>query len=312
MSRANDEANETGPDEPEPRVRARFREAGIILGFMCALLVAIALVVGELETSDRYHIDLAECLPPIPDDLTGADLIRRSLAAENLSRHRISIFDSNLDLLVRQTLESNPWIRRVNSVERDFPNRVKLDVEFRRAFAAIERGGDYLLADETGELLPVSGPEPLVAPPILTLRRHGVEPFEPRGFDESWFVEAVRQGVAVIRDLETVSDSYAFETLPIIEVDVSNHGHRLSRRNPEIVLVTARFVNPPVAGTRHPVVVNWGRSREHPRARIELPIERKVGHLEDLVRTLPRLHRVHVIDVRFPEAHFRQNDSTGS
>jgi len=68
---------------------------------------------------------------------------------------RASIYDRAICREVAERYATNPWVDRVVSVRRKFPNRVEVDLAVRKPFAYVSRSGHYYLVDGSGCRLPV-------------------------------------------------------------------------------------------------------------------------------------------------------------
>ncbi|MCX7935872.1 MAG: hypothetical protein N3A66_11520, partial [Planctomycetota bacterium] len=93
-----------------------------------------------------------------------------------------STLDPCLLLDLREQYQSSPWVRRIISLRRVFPDRLELDIVLRTPAAQVRSGGGegyFWLVDEEGVLLPVPGarnpyealPQIVGAPPEIMGRQ---------------------------------------------------------------------------------------------------------------------------------------------
>lgn len=282
---------------------------GVVLTLLIGLLVPLVagvLACGKLARSQRYVVDLARFRPMPSEDLAAAETIGAVLQREIFDDEQCSVFSPNLNLQVRQAYESSPWIRRVTEIERVFPNRLRIEVEWREPLAPVEYDGRFLLVDDRGQLLPAESDEPLVEAPIISMRRHGVEPISEKGLTDAWMLEAIDRGVSVINELLDSTDLEVFDAIGLTHIDMSNHGLRLDSKVSEVTLVTnAIYVDSENSGVTRPVVIHWGRDRNHKLGAIELSVARKLKNLRTVLAARPGLSGVRVVDVRFDPPHWR-------
>lgn len=289
----------------ESRRESRVTDALVGLVFLgCLTFIAVA-AADHLRSSDRYTVQLADIAPPIPEDSIAAPVIRASLESSSLDGMRMSIFDADLVHVVRQAFESNPWVASVGTVRRVFPGRVTVELSYREPWLLAERDGSYVAVAEDGTILPMVTDEPVVAPPYIIIAPPSAT-LDTTGFSERWFHDAVGEAAAVMRELAAHGDSLVFDHVGLDAIDVSNFRGRLDRRAPEVVLVTDRRWSDEAAGVAEaPVTIAWGRSAEHERGLLELPVADKIRHLEDVLTTRPTLAGIRCIDVRFDHAFWR-------
>ncbi len=68
-----------------------------------------------------------------------------------------SLFEPGLLAELRREYEASPWVRRVCSLRRVFPNRVSVEFVLRSPLVQVRQSGYYWQVDRDGVLLPVPG-----------------------------------------------------------------------------------------------------------------------------------------------------------
>jgi len=271
-----------------------FKRVLVVLVLLPLLLGVSARAFSALEASDRYGVDLSRALPAAPR-WPGAHQMMADLKSRLENLDGIDIFEPNLGLLLRQHMESSPWVRRVTGVRRVFPCGLELDLEFADPHAAVFRHGRFQLLDSQGEILPMTLKKSPVRPPFIVVGTHETQ--------DRWYAEAVREGVAVLNDLESQSKSMVFGELVIETVNVSNFASKKARRKPEITLGARPSTGPATpVGLASPLSIGWGRSSHHRLAAVELSPKEKIQRLEQALRARPALRGVATVDVRFDRA----------
>ena len=101
-------------------------------------------------------------------------------------------------------------------------------------------------------------------------------------------------------------DLSVIEEIGISHIDVSNHSLRIDSRASEVSLVTeVSYSDTDAGGVSRPVVIRWGRSRNHRLGAIELSVTTKLRNLASVLKDRPALSGVQVVDVRFDPPHWR-------
>ncbi|MBL8900380.1 MAG: hypothetical protein JNM84_22300 [Planctomycetes bacterium] len=128
---------------------------------LCAALIVGGFVGARHLTRESYAWEVFRVDPfqgievERPADAPSPWLADLSRAAHRIAqRGPISIF-SDRDLgIVRDEIEHVPWVKRVNDVERRFPDRLYVKLEARRPVARINTDEGAVWVDEDGVLLP--------------------------------------------------------------------------------------------------------------------------------------------------------------
>ncbi len=210
---------------------------------------------------------------------------QRTDATGILSR-QVSIFETDLALKVAQAYSRSPWVRRVTSVRKVFPNRLDVKLELREPYALVTYGGKTYCVDQDGVVLTRRiydlRPRRLVSlRPLVALRSASAPP--PAG--RLWDDVAVRGGLSMVR---LCRKQFAGKVgIRSVEVDT------LARTGRERVATAHLQLD---AGPR----VRWGRVPDGPESAAEIPAHRKTALLLALVeKEGTDLGRLQSIDVRW-------------
>ncbi|MBL8768381.1 MAG: hypothetical protein JNL94_13485 [Planctomycetes bacterium] len=193
-----------------------------------------------------------------------------------------SIFAERFEDDLRAELRAASWwIEDVRTVERLFPNRVRIDMIMRKPIATIDRGDTCLLVDGQGRVLyaePRSRPTAFGFTPRLQIRGAAEDKFVELGE-----IAGDPQIVAGARVAAEVLDVCSSERriLPRVQIQAIDVAHPTTGLGaiPGVVhLVTDRNV-----------LIRWGRARSDPSGSTEQPVERKVKALERVEARFPGL-----------------------
>ena len=205
-----------------------------------------------------------------------------------------SAFNQQLLIDTAKSLESNPWIQRVNQVRRVFDeapgDTLTIDCDYRAPAALVKWGQFYWLVDARGVKLPEQYdaallPKILVGADGKTMLRiiDGVSHGPPES-GRTWTGDDLSAGLEMARVLSAVD--WADQ---IRDIDVTNFAGRRDERLAQIVLVT-RF------GTQ----LRWGRAPSAKDAFIEVPTPQKLASIEDIYQRTKRVDNGQPwIDLRF-------------
>lgn len=198
-----------------------------------------------------------------------------------------SIFEPQLCKRVAAAYAASPWVRRVKSVEKVFPNRLEVDVELREPWAVIYRRQDdrYYCVDQDGVVL-VNGVYRLTKQslsellPLVT-----VEHTRPPRGGECWGDLTVQEGMEM---LELYRQRFAGK-VPVREIEIEQVALADGTAHARAWLVMD-------SGTR----VVWGRTPSAMSSVAEVSTPRKAAALLALVRKEgDRLGRLKQIDLRW-------------
>jgi hypothetical protein len=207
---------------------------------------------------------------------------------EQLSRvpdlpESFSLLEPGLAKRVAEAYARNPWVADVSGVERRFPSCLKVHLTLRQPMAVVRYRGFYHLVDGEGVRLPLqfrSWPHPDFQLPVIV--GASVEP-PPSG--SLWPDRSVRAGCAVARLLAAQNFN---RPLTVTTIDASNVGGRVSRGDPDIVLLTTSGAS-----------IFWGRSPlEWQPGDGSQTVSRKIAYLRRLAEH-ENLDRMEYADIRY-------------
>ncbi|MHC4606591.1 MAG: cell division protein FtsQ/DivIB [Planctomycetota bacterium] len=173
---------------------------------------------------------------------------------------------------IGEALESNPWIRRVKSVERVYPDKVRVRFEYRTPSLAVRTAKGFILVDE--ELVRLPGqypdtPDDMKFPEIV-----GV-PGAPPKAGRVWTISAMRAG----REMAEICASWpTLRALEIRSVDVSNEWGNI------------------LLQTGNGCAIHWGRAPGSA-GRGEPTVEQKIAILHRVLDEHPNLDDLEAVRV---------------
>jgi hypothetical protein len=212
--------------------------------------------------------------------------------AEPIGLH--SAFDHKLLVDIVNSLQTNPWVKKVNCVRRLFDQKpgdtVAIDCEYRAPAALVKWGQYYWLVDSQGVKLPEQYTAEELPRIMLSPDKHinvriidGVS-HPPTESGAIWPGQDLAVGLEMARLL--TGNDWAEQ---IRDIDVRNFDGRRDPSSAQIVLVT-RF------GTQ----VRWGRPPGAKDAFVEAPATNKLAALQDIYNEDKRIDANQPwIDVRF-------------
>jgi hypothetical protein len=213
----------------------------------------------------------------------------------------VSIMDRGLCAGVARSFQKSPWVDRVVSVRRIYPNRLGVELSLRQPVAAVGFRRGYYLVDASARRLsgslrdkPIGRQEvPAVSSQTTILP----------GLGEVWPDEGVKAAAAVARALRDSRDALLTR---FAAIDVTNVGGARDIHMSDIVLVTKE-------GT----LVQWGRSPLLRNSPGELTAEEKVAKMITFEKKRGPMSGYRYVDVRFddvqhgPPLHALSDSSVG-
>ncbi|MEK7467205.1 MAG: hypothetical protein AAB074_07325 [Planctomycetota bacterium] len=260
--------------------RYGFSASVAVLGVLMLVLIHRS-VYAYLTSGDDYTIDLATLHVADRPEWAGDGLISEIKSTAPLSG-KMSIFDPDLTKNVTEHYQKNPWVSRVLSVQKEFPNTLRVKVEMRKPLVAVERKGEFILIDRDGVRIPGS----YVNVPKFTFtvcRVLGVRSTPPEA-GKKWSDVGVDAAVGVASAL---SENRVDRMMTVHSIDVSRVGR--GGRETEVIL-----------HAEDSVPIEWGRSPSS-REYGELTVEEKVRNLKGVLMSQPRLKGVGRVKVQFDD-----------
>ena len=222
-----------------------------------------------------------------PDWVTGP--IERQLKNFGWAGEKISLLDTDAAKMVAAALLANPMVRKVTSVKREFPDRVRAKVELREPVALVLRGNRYYMVDAEGTRLPGEFRSRSAVDLDLMLVAYVRSTPPPAG--KIWDDPAVVEASRLAGFLKDHGD--LVKKARITAIDSSNVGGRRSPREPEITLLTADHTK-----------IFWGRS-VYTHNVTELPGADKIANLKKVIEETGRLADKEYVDLRFANPVYR-------
>jgi len=268
-------------EKPQPFLaRYGFSATVAVLGVLMLVLIHRS-VYAYLTSGDDYTIDLATLHVADRPEWAGDGLVSEFKTNSPLTG-KMSIFDPELTKHVTEHYAQNPWVSRVLTVQKEFPNTLRVKVEMRKPLLAIEMKGQYVLVDRESVRIPGT----YVNVPKFTFtvcRVLGVKSAPPEG-GKRWIDPGIDAAAGVASALV---ENRVDRMMTVHSIDVSRVGR--GGRETEVVL-----------HAEDSVPIEWGRSptsREYG----ELTVNEKVRNLKGVLMSQPRLKGVGRVKVQFDD-----------
>ncbi|HUW57420.1 MAG TPA: hypothetical protein VMZ92_12355 [Planctomycetota bacterium] len=270
------------PESFRTRVKTFFARLFLTLAVACILCCCFIILRNFVARLDCYQVDARTLVPRNLPSWAG-DSVRRDLSVLPGLPQRFSIMEPGICERIAAAFEANPWVDRVLSVRKLYPNRIFVEMTLRRPVAGVRVRGLHYLVDAFGYRLTepfdtwsrdADGP-----PVILSSVRRIPEP------GQQWSHDGVRAGAAVAEVLRLSRDR--LETR-FAAVDVTNIGGCRDRHKSEITLITHE-------GT----TVQWGRSPLLVNSPGELTPEEKLIKMILFEKKRGPLSGYRYVDIRF-------------
>ncbi len=137
------------------------------------------------------------------------------------SKDKYNIFEKDLTKKIVDMYESSPLISKVNYVERELPNRLKMKFELRRPVAFVKRKRKKYLVDKDCVRLPEEFYNyPVEGDPIYIISRKSVKLPE---YGDKWKDRSIEDGISLLNYLK---HNKVDKLLKIVSIDVSKIGGR--------------------------------------------------------------------------------------
>ncbi len=267
----------------------RFRAVIDSMYFHISLLVVCAGLMGwaSYEGWRRFTVLDEFCVQEVSFSISPTDGVKPGLLREIKNTEGIkgrSLFEKDLTESVAKILETSPWVLKVHSVEKVFPNKLSVELELRKPAGVLRKNGVFYLLDDEGVVLPTryysglpdQGKTPYIqSAHIRKTPRAGARLEDP----------GIKAGIELIKFLKT---NNAHRLLGIKVVDVSNVGRGRTMGESDIVL-----------WTKDGVAIKWGCPPLCHQVD-ELSDSEKLRNLYSVVKAEgPKLASMEYVDVRW-------------
>lgn len=146
----------------------------------------------------------------------------------------LGLFDRGLTQEVAKKLEGIPWVKRVSSAKRVFPNTLRVQLELRKAIAVLKTDKAFYLLDEEGMVLPeshFSWPKDQGETPYIESKKLRTVPREGQKLED----KGVLAGIELISFLK---ENRVHKIMNLRSVDVTNVGWGRNRGESDITIWT--------------------------------------------------------------------------
>ena len=268
-----------------------FAWAGVLVAFGASLAVGAGRLWQHLEQRPEFALDASTLRLGYTQDCIKEEAMAQELRSRLPALpDTVSLLRGDLAERIGQELSNCPWVLEVEAVERQFPNRLSVRVNFRNPAAIVQFEGQNYLVDRQGFWLPgelyrlPADWDAQSTPCIVDAGLRGSPCVGQR-----WGWPRIAAGAMLT---EFLREKGLFDKLALRAVDVSHVGKGGTK--PEIVLICNNGAH-----------VRWGTSRCY--AHIEglepLPDaasdEEKLSKLLAKLQEYPELDQLEYIDLRF-------------
>ena len=203
------------------------RKASILFILKLALVVVVVFSViwlgkfgwKRLTEQDVFVVSPATFSFEAPDWAT--DEFAHEINNIHGLKDKYNIFENDLTKKIVNVYESSPLISKVNYVQRELPNRLKMKFELRRPVAIVKRKRKKYLVDKDCVRLPKKFYNyPVEGDPIYIISKKSVK--VPK-YGEKWKDRSIEDGISLLNYLR---HNKVDKLLKIVSIDVSKIGDR--------------------------------------------------------------------------------------
>ena len=203
------------------------RKASILFILKLALVVVVVFSViwlskfgwKRLTEQDVFVVSPATFSFEAPDWAT--DEFAHEINNIHGLKDKYNIFEKDLTKKIVNVYESSPLISKVNYVQRELPNRLKMKFELRRPVAIVKRKRKKYLVDKDCVRLPKKFYNyPVEGDPIYIISKKSVK--VPK-YGEKWKDRSIEDGISLLNYLR---HNKVDKLLKIVSIDVSKIGDR--------------------------------------------------------------------------------------
>jgi hypothetical protein len=251
----------------------------------------VSLVVGTLSLIVLLvHSEVYSLIRGKPEFSVKAEKFRVSLVpdwANGQNSVTISLNGSDRGMMEEGTTEwiglafqANPWVKEVSSVERVFPDQIRVRFEYRDPVAAVKTSEGWIVVDEDRVRLPgiwKERPPCALQADIVGLHRAPLP-------GEVWNDPALAAGIDLAR---YVLEDSVLSSVDVAAIDVSNFDGRIDSLRSEMAF-----------STNTGCVIYWGRPLSTDKYG-ELTQDEKVGNLRMVLKDFPGLENLVYVKVYY-------------
>lgn len=289
-------APEPAPPPERPGIATRLRRLLFrprVLLFFAALISSTLVVplliqsLPDLRERDEFRVEIDAVSITTPPRWVPVDLVERVLEVSDV--RDFSLLDESLPKDVYEAFRRDPWVAQVVRVRKVPPNRVDVELVYRRPVAMVEVAEGLYPVDPNGTLLPPGDFSAADAREFPLIRNVASKPQGPAG--TNWgsvaILGAARLAEALLQAPPRKPSHW--ERLGLVAICVPD-----STDSTGIEDLCFELLAP--SGSR----IIWGRApgSTHPG---ELTVEQKIGRLEKYVAdfgSFDRPHGPYEIDIR--------------
>lgn len=205
----------------------KMRKASILFLLKLALVVVVVFSIiwlgkfgwKRLTDQDIFIVSPATFTFEPPDWAT--DEFAHEINNIHGLKDKYNIFEKDLTKKIVNVYESSPLISKVNYVQRELPNRLKMKFELRRPVAIVKRKRKKYLVDKDCVRLPEKFYNyPEEGDPIYIIGKKSVK---VPGYGEKWKDKSIEDGINLLSYLR---HNKIEKLLKIVSIDVSKIGGR--------------------------------------------------------------------------------------
>jgi cell division septal protein FtsQ len=205
----------------------KMRKASILFLLKLALVVVVVFSIiwlgkfgwKRLTDQDIFIVSPATFTFEPPDWAT--DEFAHEINNIHGLKDKYNIFEKDLTKKIVNVYESSPLISKVNYVQRELPNRLKMKFQLRRPVAIVKRKRKKYLVDKDCVRLPEKFYNyPEEGDPIYIIGKKSVK---VPGYGEKWKDKSIEDGINLLNYLR---HNQIEKLLKIVSIDVSKIGGR--------------------------------------------------------------------------------------
>jgi hypothetical protein len=125
----------------------------VLLATAIALLLLTKQLIPDLSIRPEYQLSAAQITITTPPRWIPAD-IREQIYEQAAQAHPLSLLDDSLSERIAAAFHTHPWVLRVIRVQKMWPARVHVELEWRRPVAMVNGIDGFYPVDINGVLLP--------------------------------------------------------------------------------------------------------------------------------------------------------------